>query len=89
MDDNSNDQGFKEQLDDHYEWPAKYLFKFIVPYQKVDEIIRVFPEDQPVIQRASSGGKYVSISADVMMKSSEEVMTIYRNAYLVDGVISL
>lgn len=88
MSDKKDDSAFKKQLDDHYEWPSKYLFKFIVPSGREGEFEGIFPGE--VLKfRSSKGGKYVSISADVVMTSSEEVMDIYRKAYKIEGVISL
>ena len=83
-----DDSAFKKQLDDHYEWPSKYLFKFIVPSGREGAFEHIFPGEDLKF-RSSKGGKYISISADVVMNSSEEVMDIYRKAYEIEGVISL
>ncbi len=82
------ENAFKERLDQHYSWPAKYLFKFIVPRGKEDAFIDIFPDISLTI-KASSGGKYVSVTANVLMKSTQEVMDIYKKAYLIEGIISL
>ena len=89
MSNQNNDQEFKKQLDDHYQWPANYLFKFIVPKGKENAFDEIFPPGQEVKFKLSSEGNYISISAEVYMHSSEEVMNIYRKAYLVEGIISL
>ena len=88
MSDNNDDSAFKQQLDDHHEWPSKYLFKFIVPSGQEQEFKNIFPEE--VLKfRFSKEKKYISVSAHVVMNSSEEVMEIYRKAYKIKGVISL
>ena len=88
MSDKKDDSAFKKQLDDHYQWPSKYLFKFIVPSGREGQFEDIFP-GEALKFRYSKGGKYISISADVVMNSSEEVMDIYRKAYEIEGVISL
>ena len=88
MSDNKDDSAFKQQLDDHHEWPSKYLFKFIVPNGQELEFKNIFP-GEALKFRFSKGKKYISISAHVIMNSSEEVMEIYRKAYKIEGVISL
>ena len=88
MSNRKDESAFKKQLDDHYQWPSKYLFKFIVPRGHEGEFEDIFPGE--ILKfRSSKGGKYISISADVVMNSSEEVMDIYRKAYKIEGVISL
>ena len=88
MSDKKDDSAFKKQLDDHYQWPSKYLFKFIVPSGREGQFEDIFP-GEALKFRSSKGGKYISISGDVVMNSSEEVMDIYRKAYEIEGVISL
>ena len=88
MTEKKDDSAFKKQLDDHYQWPSKYLFKFIVPSGNENQFKEILPGEE-LRFRSSKGGKYTSISAEVVMNSSEEVMDIYRKAYLIEGVISL
>lgn len=79
---------FKNMLDDQYDWPSEYLFKFIAPSEKKEELKALFPNNQ-VQFRPSSKGKYLSITAKVVINSSEEVMAYYDKAYKIEGVISL
>lgn len=79
---------FKEKLDQQHSWPSLYMFKFIVPRQKEGEIQVLFPYNE-LTTKESAGGKYVSVTAKVMMGSSDEVIRIYEEAYKVEGVISL
>lgn len=79
---------FQALLDDQTEWPSKYLFKFIVPRDGLNELKAIFGE-HPVKVRASTKGNYVSVTAKMEMQSSDEVIHIYRAAGEVDGVISL
>ncbi len=79
---------FKESLDQHYSWPAKYLFKFIVPRGNESAFNDIFP-DMPLTIKASSGGKYVSVTVNALMKSTEDVIEVYKKAYIIEGIISL
>ena len=79
---------FKQQLDQEHQWPGWYLFKFIVPRAQEQEVKALFPEET-VSVKPSSKGNYCSISAKVMMQSSEEVMKIYESAYQIEGILAL
>ena len=79
---------FREKLDQHYAWPALYIFKFIVPQGKEQEVKALFPMHE-TRERASSQGKYTSVTAQVMMPSSEAVIDIYRKAATIEGLIAL
>ena len=85
---NQDREKFQEILDDQYDWPSEYLFKFIAPSNKKDELVALFPE-QNIQLRPSSKGNYISITASVMLQSSQEVMDVYDTAYKIEGVISL
>ncbi|MEM6523290.1 MAG: DUF493 family protein [Bacteroidota bacterium] len=79
---------FKEKLENEYEWPALYTFKFIVPEQKIKELKQIF-EGHEVIEKASSKGNYVSLTSKVMAPSSDFIIEIYIKASKIDGIISL
>ena len=80
---------FRSLLDDQYDWPATYLFKFIVPKERVDDLRAVLGDDVPVTIRASSRGRYHSVTANIAMDSADDVISIYNAAAKVDGVVSL
>ena len=79
---------FREQLDQEYDWPAEYLFKFIVPVVQESELLRLF-EGFPVSTKYSKNKNYISLTSKVLINSSEEVIKIYQDAYLIKGIISL
>lgn len=89
---NSNRQGwwtrFQTLLDDQTQWPTRYLFKFIAPRASLDDLQAVFGQ-HPVDVRASQKGNYVSVTAEMEMHSSDEVIAVYKAAGRVEGVISL
>lgn len=79
---------FRELLDEQNEWPTTYLFKFIAPKERSPELQAVF-EGEEITVRASSKGTYQSITSRVHVESAEHVVTLYRKASAIDGVISL
>lgn len=79
---------FQELLDEQNDWPAAYTFKFIAPSERIDAVKRLFGE-HPVTVRASSKGNYKSVTAQIEMDSSAEVVAVYDEASDIDGVIAL
>lgn len=84
----SSIHSFKEKLDKEYTWPSLYTFKFIVPKGKEDEVKNLF-SNHTVKERASSQGNYISITAEVMVQSSDRVVEYYLEANKVEGIIAL
>jgi hypothetical protein len=79
---------FKEKLEAVGAFPMRYMFKFIVPSGKEEEIGALFPNHQ-VTLRPSSGGKYVSTTVHLMAESADFVIEVYERASQIEGVISL
>jgi len=79
---------FKEKLEEQYSWPALYMFKFIVPKGQEEKVKLLFPSNE-VTMKASKQGNYISVTAKVMAGSSDEIIRIYEEAYLIEGIISL
>jgi putative lipoic acid-binding regulatory protein len=78
----------REKIKEQYTWPSLYMFKFIVPQAKVDEVKQIFPKHE-VQTKPSSKGTYVSVTAKVMANSTEEIIAIYQKAQSIKGIISL
>jgi putative lipoic acid-binding regulatory protein len=79
---------FRTKLDEHYSWPSLYIFKFIVPIEQEDELKKLFPLHVSTEKR-STQGKYVSITFNMMMPSSEAVIEVYQRVAAIEGVIAL
>lgn len=79
---------FQKLLEDGVEWPHEYLFKFIVPSNKVDEVERLF-NLIPVEIKESSKGNYASVTARMEVHSSDEVIAVYTAAAKIEGIILL
>ena len=84
----SKEKKFKELLDNQYNWPADYLFKFIVNTAYKEELLSTLGGHK-AIEKPSSKGKYISISLRKQMHSADEVIGIYNKASKVKTVMSL
>lgn len=78
----------KMVMDETMEFPTEYLFKFIVPVAVVHELLFIL-QGMDIDERASSGGKYISVSAKKVFQNSDEIMLIYKRVAVVKGIISL
>jgi len=89
MDKNTEEfyERLKVELDNSNTWPAEYLFKFIVPttVENVKKVEEAFNCMGAVIKTTKSKtGKFTSISIDVQVKDSQEIIDKY-----LEGIISL
>lgn len=85
-------KSFKDNLDACHQWPCTYTFKFIVPAEREQLVRSLLGEelqDAKITARASSKGKYVSVTAEAILGSAEEVMRVYERLADVPGLISL
>ena len=82
------EERFRGVLEENHEWPTMYTFKFIVPSDKVEEIKKILKSDEIII-RPSKKGNYFSFTCTKNMKSSDEIIAIYREASEIKGIISL
>ena len=81
-------KAFKEKLDQEHKWPTAYLFKFVVPKNKIDEFKKTFPEE-PFQSKQSKAGNYTSFTLKKVLNSSDEVIEMYLSAKKIDGLIAL
>ena len=80
---------FREKLDRHYAWPSLYVFKFIVPAAKVEELRKLFPLHHATNEKTSDKGKYRSLTYQMMMPSGESVIEVYKKASIIEGIVAL
>lgn len=78
----------REKLDQHYAWPALYIFKFIVPKGKEEEVKQLFPL-HTVKEKASKNGNYTSLTIQLMAPSSDTVIEVYLKTSEIEGLIAL
>ena len=79
---------FKRKLEEQHSFPTIYMFKFIIPSGREGEVIRLLP-DGDITSKLSKEGKYTSITARLMMSTSDEVIEIYNNTHSIEGIIAL
>ncbi len=82
----------KDRLDATTEFPTEYFYKFIVPTDEnqVKEVEELFENKMPKIStRKSKSGKYISVSIRVNQSSSDEIISYYKRAEKINGIISL
>ena len=48
-----------------------------------------FDNDADIIQKQSSKGNYISITVKQVVMSIDEIITIYKQAAKIDGIMSL
>ena len=80
------------ELNNSNTWPAEYLFKFIVPSvdNNVDFVENTFNGMGAVIKTTKSKtGKYTSISIDVTVNNSNEIIQKYKEVAVIKGIVSL
>lgn len=75
-------------LDETVKFPSEYLFKFIVPLEEIHQILFIM-QGMEIEQKASSSGKYISVSGKMVMNTSEEIILVYKRASVIKGIISL
>lgn len=79
---------FKKKLEEIHNFPSLYMFKFIVTEDKKEEVKSLFPLND-VSYKPSSKGKYISVTAQVMVQSSDHVIEVYKKAQGIEGIIAL
>lgn len=83
-----SDEKFRSLLDESHQWPDYYEFKFIVKAEDKDKILAHLSDCQ-ISEKQSGKGNYISISARKLIKSTDEVVEIYKLMSSIKGVISL
>lgn len=83
----------KDQLQQSANWPAEYLYKFIIPtdVNKIAILEAIFDNMGAVINTTESkNGNYTSVSINIFMRNPDAVIEKYLEvAEKVEGVISL
>ena len=79
-------KNLEKVLDEQLDWPSEYLFKFIVPRAKKDELAAVIPADD-ITFRESKNGSYFSLTVRILMQSSSDVIALYKKTEQIQGVM--
>jgi putative lipoic acid-binding regulatory protein len=86
--DNKVYTNLQQKLDEQFAWPMLYMFKFIVPEASKQQVISLF-DKHDVSSRNSKNGNYVSLTIQMFMGSSQDVIDVYKKASTIDGLIAL
>lgn len=81
-------ESFKAKVELEHTFPGVYIFKFIVPSDKKDDILELLPKGETSL-RTSSKNHYISITCKAELNTSQEVIDVYFEANKVDGTIAL
>ena len=85
---NWDEKAFKEKLENNHDFPEEYIFKFIIKPEHQNEVESLV-DGAKVNLKASSGNKYLSVTMQKEMASSQEVIEVYKEAYGIEGIIPL
>jgi len=75
-------------LDEKYDWPAEYTFKFISLAGQAQEVARFFLRDSVKV-RHSENGRYVAMTIKRKVESADEIVSVYQEVGQIKGVISI
>ena len=79
---------FREKIENEHQFPGIYVFKFIVPVEKKQDVLDFLP-DGDLSFRNSSNNTYVSVTLKANVNNSQEVVDVYEKAYNVQGIVAL
>ena len=77
---------FGRLLDEQTEWPAPYIFKFIVPVEQMPAFLERF-EQTDLKTRPSKNNNYIGVTMQPVMASVDDVRAVYERAFEVEGII--
>lgn len=80
-------ESLRAALHAHVEWPSVYTFKFIVPKAHANHLLALLGELKYTL-RESATGKYVSVTAEAVLTSPDEVIGVYERTQVVKGLMS-
>lgn len=81
-------KNLRELLENEYNWPANYQFKFVALSEDIEKVIEKVG-DGDVSRKNSRTGKYVSVTIEKRISSTQEVIEVYKRVSKVKSVISL
>ena len=83
---------FEEQLKESQSWPGSYLFKFILKNQAGKlEILKSILKNYRgnLSQKSSTNNKFISVTFEYFASSPSDIIRIYKEASVIDDIISL
>ncbi|MEM9324014.1 MAG: DUF493 family protein [Bacteroidota bacterium] len=84
-----DEASFKEKLESQHDFPGPYIFKFIAPIGQKHEVLAILPEGASIKFRESANSKYISITVEAVMQTSDDIIAVYLEASTINDVIAL
>lgn len=71
--------------------PGIYMFKFIIPNEndKRARVMALFDDTSNILLKESTNHKYVSITSKEVMLTVEDIITKYKKALQIEGLMIL
>ena len=84
-------EAFRNTLESQMEFPAVYMFKFILKHELRNSAIieSWFESDAKIQTRLSRNRQYISITVQQTVLSADEVLQYYKKAQQIEGLICL
>lgn len=91
MDNNDEFEKLRDTLNKEKSWPLVYMFKFIVlaKSNSKDLVESKFSDEAVISHKASSNGKYISITIKEVMLDADSIINKYKEMKGIEGLISL
>jgi len=82
---------FKNTLQESLAFPCVYMYKFIVKSENrnIALVENLFEADAEIFSKESGGGKYISITVSQVSLNVDEIISTYKKAALIKGIIFL
>lgn len=79
---------FRDLLEQNYQWPDYYTFKFIVKAEDQEQVLKLL-DGHEVQFKVSEKGNYISITSRLLVNSTDDVIAVYEAVATIPGVMSL
>jgi uncharacterized protein len=81
----------RARLNEVHRWPSIFMFKFILPSDesRITQLKLIFGESAEFKEKLSAHGKYTSVTVREMMLDADSIFDRYRQAAMIEGIISL
>ena len=81
----------REQLIESAQWPALYMFKFIIPNkdEELETLKAIFPKGTQFAFKTSKDMRFISITVKIKMQDADAVIAIYEQTKQIEGLLAL
>lgn len=83
-------ESLKVKLEESSDWPADYVFKFILKSaekEKQMQVRQLFSQNVSLAFKSSSKGNYLSVTIKAHMESPDHIIEIYKEAAKIEDLI--